>query len=120
MKTILYIGVLGGIGSILRYGISAMLTPYSGNFPWALLLVNGLGSFLIGLVAPCSLLSPWTKDIIIIGLLGGLTTFSSFSLYEILTYYKEGLTAKLLAHFSLLCLLPLALTFLGYFLGKEI
>ena len=56
------------------------------TFPWGTLTVNILGSLLIGVVAAAAapesrlLLSPTTREFLMLGLLGGFTTFSSFSL----------------------------------------
>jgi CrcB protein len=92
----LLVGIGGFIGSILRFGTSELMAPYSGNyFPWATLAVNVVGSFLIGIFA--SLTDPeglWAghpgiKSFVMIGILGGYTTFSAFSL-QTLALIRSG------------------------------
>ncbi len=73
----------GGGGSLLRFGLSRGLSQHFPNFPWGTLAANLLGTFLIGLFGVWFmergfLDSPW-KETLIIGFLGGLTTFSTFS-----------------------------------------
>ena len=81
LKNFLLVGLGGGIGSMLRYAASLLFA--SRHFPYATLLVNILGSFVIGLVLAMSLkneqfLNNW-KLFLAVGICGGFTTFSSFS-----------------------------------------
>lgn len=73
----------GGAGSLLRFGMARGLSSVFPEFPWGTLAANLLGTFLIGLFGVWFmergfLDSPW-KETLIIGFLGGLTTFSTFS-----------------------------------------
>jgi CrcB protein len=89
-----YLCVLGGgaVGSLLRYvaGV-AIMSRWSGRFPIATFLINVTGSFAIGLLA--SLLADSTnpnwRPLLITGLLGGFTTFSSFE-WETLAAARGG------------------------------
>jgi CrcB protein len=78
-----YLCVLGGgaVGSLLRYmaGI-AIVSRWSGRFPIATLLINVTGSFAIGVLATllADAANPLWRPLLITGLLGGYTTFSSF------------------------------------------
>lgn len=94
MKEIICVGAGGGIGAILRYFIS----KYSGsifesNIPLGTLIVNVLGGFIIALVLELStstdLISPNLKLFLATGMMGGLTTFSTFS-YETVTLISGG------------------------------
>ncbi len=83
----LWIGLGSALGGIARYVFSSWGAAWWGQrFPLATILINVAGSFLIGFVASCGkfegkiFLSPMTKDFLMIGVLGGFTTFSSFSL----------------------------------------
>jgi len=84
----------GGAGSLARYltGL-AMMTRFGGRFPWGTLVVNVTGSFLIGLLM--TLLTerwqphPYWRLLLVVGFLGGYTTFSSFE-WETYSTVREG------------------------------
>jgi fluoride exporter len=85
MVTALYIALAGALGSLARYGAGAGLQRLAGTrFPYGTLLVNVVGSFLIGLVmavfAARGQLDSRARLAITIGFLGGFTTYSSFAL----------------------------------------
>lgn len=85
MQKIIYVGVGGFIGAALRYIISIHATKWFGTaFPFGTLIVNVLGGFLMGLIMQISLdtklISPNQRLFMTTGILGGLTTFSTFSL----------------------------------------
>ncbi|RIH91389.1 putative fluoride ion transporter CrcB [Meiothermus granaticius NBRC 107808] len=83
----------GAIGSGLRYGLGTGIQSLIGpDFPWSTLLINVSGSFLIGMVIRLNLeggLSAEARLFLAMGVLGGYTTFSSFS-YETLTLLQRG------------------------------
>jgi CrcB protein len=87
----LVIGLGGALGSMFRFGlgtfIDSSVTKSGQIFPWGTIVVNITGCFVIGLVATLSapgtgryMISPLMLRFITIGILGGYTTFSSFSL----------------------------------------
>lgn len=85
MQKIFYVGIGGFIGASLRYIISIQSIKWFGtNFPVGTLIVNVLGGFLMGVIMQLStdtaLISPNQRLILTTGILGGLTTFSTFSL----------------------------------------
>lgn len=83
----LAIAAAGGVGAALRYGVDAAVAKNRNQtFPWALLIVNLTGSFVLGVLTGLALGLP-VAELLGVGLLGGYTTFSSASLD----------TAKLLA-----------------------
>lgn len=94
---IVFIGA--GIGGMLRQGINVAALKWAGNgFPWGTLVINILGSFIMGLVAEYwalkSGLPQTTRLFLTTGVLGGFTTFSAFSLDTALLYERgETLTA---------------------------
>lgn len=79
--TLLWIAVGGGIGSAARAWIGFAM-PH--DYPWATLLVNVGGSFLLGFIfgyeVQTRTLHPTARDFLAIGFCGGFTTFSTFSL----------------------------------------
>lgn len=87
LKTYLAVMAGGAFGTALRMWLAALLTQRFGDsFPVGTMVVNVTGSFLIGAFAACTgpdggfLPSLLTRQVVIIGVLGGFTTFSSFSL----------------------------------------
>jgi len=113
----------GALGSLLRYLVStASLKYFQGTFPMGTLLVNLMGSLLIGL-----LWALWAKELspnnlrwfLIIGLLGGFTTFSAFSI-ETLNLFREGAYRIGLLNILANNLGGIILAFLGFALGKQI
>lgn len=111
----------GALGTVARYLCSLGLARWLGEtFPWGTLFVNVVGSFIIGfyflLTAPGGrlLVSPDWRLFVTVGICGGFTTFSSFSLQTLLLMREgEWLLAGLNAFGSLaLCM---ASVWLGFF-----
>jgi CrcB protein len=77
------IAVGGAVGSVLRYGLERAITPPHNGFPVATLLINLLGSLLLGAlvvaVTEVWVAHPLLRPALGTGLLGGFTTFSSFA-----------------------------------------
>ena len=95
--TVLFVGIGGFFGAVLRFLISGWVQKASGfTFPVGTLAVNVLGSLLIGFLVALfdNFLSPYWKAALVTGLLGALTTFSTFS-YETFVLLQEGLFLKL-------------------------
>jgi CrcB protein len=84
----------GAIGSMLRYGVAVFFAMrFGGGFPLGTLLINVTGSFVIGAIAEFSVahnVSPLLRTFLMVGILGGYTTFSSFSL-DIVTLASRGI-----------------------------
>jgi len=85
---VLYIALGGALGSLARYYVAeALALVFGAAFPWGTLLVNVSGSFLIGCIAGGSgaagrwVDSPAVRQFFMIGICGGYTTFSAFSLH---------------------------------------
>ena len=83
----LLVAVGGALGSMARFWCSGFAARQFGEwFPWGTLIVNVLGSFVIGAFAALSategpfLIRPELRVFVMVGLCGGYTTFSSFSL----------------------------------------
>jgi CrcB protein len=81
----LWIFLGGGLGSLARYAVAGWVQSAAGAaFPWGTFAVNASGCFLVGLLATLlearSLLSPEGRLFLLVGVLGGYTTFSTFGL----------------------------------------
>jgi CrcB protein len=81
----LLIALMGAVGTLCRYALGRWVLSMTGQaFPWGTFTVNVLGCLLIGIVAGeverQALISPMVRLAIIVGFLGGFTTFSSFAL----------------------------------------
>lgn len=84
-------------GGLARYVLSAAITPrFGGNFPMGTFIVNVSGSFVIGLLMTLLterwVVHPWWRLLLVVGMLGGYTTFSSLE-YETLQAMRRGLPA---------------------------
>jgi CrcB protein len=93
-----------------------------GVFPWGTLLVNMMGSFIIGLlwgVFETGNLSTNVRNFIFIGVLGGFTTFSTFAL-ESLNLFRDGEMKLALSNLLVSNILGVALVFVGFLLSKYI
>ncbi len=113
MNSYLLVTLGGGLGALARFVLSGWIARLFGEtFPVGTLLINVTGSFLIGLLATALgdggrfLVSPGWRQFLMIGVLGGYTTFSSFSLQTLnLALDGEWLFAGLNTVLSLvLCL----------------
>jgi CrcB protein len=76
----------GALGALLRYGTTQLVTRRGGTLPWAVLVVNTVGSLIGGVVLGLVTTDAVGSDVQLIvlgGLAGGLTTFSTFSVETI-------------------------------------
>jgi fluoride exporter len=91
-----WVGIGGALGSVARYACAALgVRLLSAGFPWSTLFVNVSGSFAIGMLAALltadgkPLVTGDARAFLMVGVLGGFTTFSSFSL-ETLELARRG------------------------------
>ncbi len=96
MQTYLWIGVGGALGSMARHWSNGAVSALAGiGFPWGTLAINVLGSLVIGFVAAAMNadgrwpISDVPRQFIMVGLCGGYTTFSAFSLQTLDLIQKE-------------------------------
>jgi CrcB protein len=94
MQKVLLIGLAGLIGTIGRYALSGFIARRFGEtFPAGTLIVNIIGCFLAGLLfyllQERNLVGPTARTVVMIGFLGGFTTFSSFGL-QTFTLLRDG------------------------------
>lgn len=118
IKNILLIGIGGFIGSVARYFLSRInLTIDFYSIPLGTLSVNILGSFVIGLLAGISdkstILTQDMRLLLMVGLCGGFTTFSSFT-SENLVLMHNGQFLSVFIYTGLSILLGFAAVYIGY------
>ena len=121
MVKIVYILVGGAIGTYLRYAVSGYSYKlFDWIFPIGTLVVNLIGSFLIGLlwgIFESGNLSPNIRVFIFIGILGGFTTFSSYML-ETLNLYRDGEVRLAIINLFANNIFGLIMVIGGFFLSK--
>jgi CrcB protein len=113
----LWVGLAGAFGSLARYAIS--LNVDQSHFPWATLGINVSGSFILGLFLTVALghLSVAVMTPVAVGVLGGYTTFSTFT-WEGFTMSRNGRTGTALAYVVVSVLAGLLAAWGGYSLGR--
>ncbi len=123
MQHIFLVFIGGGIGSVLRYLVGLRFNHE--NIPYGTLIVNIIGSFLIGIAMGYHLksvnytLSESQIALVIIGVFGGFTTYSSF-MYENLQFLINEQYFRLLGYTLLSLILGFLAVFLGFIWGKYI
>jgi fluoride exporter len=122
MRPLLFVGIGGGIGSILRYVISVFAGRHIPIvFPLGTFLVNVSGCFLIGMFYSLATkqtgFTPEWRLFLITGICGGYTTFSTFS-YDGMVLLKQGAGFSFLFYMIGSVVLGLLATFAGMALFK--
>ena len=117
--TSLWIGLGGALGSIARYWIALWALPISRELPLGTIAINIAGSFIIGFVGTLTLtggrypLPETARLFVMVGVCGGFTTFSSFSL-QTLDLLRSGATSRALLNVAVSVLLCLGSVALGH------
>ena len=92
MGMLFAVGVGGGLGALARYYIAGWVQPPGAEFNWGIFVVNITGGLLMGMIVEASALrlnlSPELRSFLTVGILGGYTTFSTFSLDSALMLQK--------------------------------
>ncbi len=125
--TYLWIALGSAIGGVGRHWCTGLVSEQFGvAFPWGTSLVNVVGSFIIGVVAPLSVslyhpgaLGPEARAFIMVGFCGGFTTFSAFSLQTLLLL-RDGHWLYALGNIVLSVTLCLIAVWLGYLTGASL
>ena len=108
----LAIAILGGIGAVGRL----FLAQWLGKLPWGILAANTAASFIAGFGAVAIQANPIAAAIVISGLCGGLSTFSTFSAQTV-GYFKAKQMARGVINMVLNFVLPSVAVFLGAFIS---
>jgi CrcB protein len=123
MRAVLLIAIGSALGGVGRYWVSGFVAERVGEtFPWGTLVVNVAGSALIGLLAAWSDsarvgLPAEARQFLMVGVLGGFTTFSSFSL-QTLRLLQDGDWLRAAANVLLSVVVCLAAVAAGYRLAR--
>ena len=113
----------GALGALSRYLLSNLVYDWLGrDFPYGTLTVNVIGSFLMGLLTIVimhkSHIDPAIKLGLIVGFLGALTTFSTFSL-DTLTLMQEGALLRALMNVFISVIVCVVAVWVGMVTGKQ-
>jgi CrcB protein len=123
MARFLLICAGGAVGTGARYLFSTAVTRAFGNFPFGTLGVNVLGSFLVSvlmvLALEKSVLSPDLRLVLVTGVLGGFTTYSSFN-YETLHLAQSGAAGLAVANVAVTLLACLLAGVAGIWLARAV
>jgi len=122
----LWIAAGSALGGVARYWLSGVVaTAFGETFPWGTLIVNVSGSFVIGLFATLTdpdgrlFVSSEMRQFVMVGIVGGYTTFSSFSI-QTLSLLRDGQWASAGANIAGSVVLCLAAVWLGHMLAASL
>jgi fluoride exporter len=125
MNLYLWVALGSAIGGALRYALGReMLPQHSASFPWSTVLINVIGSFIIGFFGTLTVaggrfeVPESVRIFVMIGLCGGFTTFSSFSM-QTFDLLRTGAWGKALLNVGLSVLLCLGAVALGHLVAKK-
>jgi len=116
--TVVLIAVGGAAGALARYGLGRLVDP--GSLPWLTVGINLLGSFLLGfLVATADWFPREVRVGLAVGLLGGFTTFSTFSV-DVFLELESGDTAQAAMLVAASVGFGVGAAAGGYFIGRRL
>jgi fluoride exporter len=126
LRTYLVIGFGSVLGGLARYGCGLLAVAWFGAaFPWGTLFINVLGSFVIGGFATLTgasgriYVGPLGRQFVMVGLCGGYTTFSTFSL-DSFALLQRGRPFAAAANTALSLALSLLAVWLGHWLAQKV
>ena len=124
LERVLLVGLGGAVGSVLRFLTSMLAATWFGvDFPYGTFIVNLVGSFMIGLVQEVGtdtlVISDTARIFLTTGIMGGLTTYSSFS-YETVRLMEAHAWAQAWINIIATTVLCVSLCFLGIAVGRQL
>jgi fluoride exporter len=123
MKSLILVMAGGAAGSAFRYAIGQSLNAKASGWPWGTMTVNVTGGFAMGLLAAWVLragdIGEPLRLLLGVGLLGGFTTFSAFSL-ELVQMIQRGAVVMALGYSVMSVLLSVMAVFGGLQAGKMV
>jgi len=124
LASCLFVAIGGAIGALARYLISVAALPIRQNLPWSTIGINILGSFVIGLFGTLPLahgrypVSENLRLFVMVGLCGGFTTFSAFSL-QTLDLIRSGAIVRAAINIAASVILCVAAVALGHLIAAH-
>ncbi|ACI52389.1 CrcB protein [Gluconacetobacter diazotrophicus PA1 5] len=121
----LWIALAGAAGTLLRYWIGLATLRWSQSLPWGTILINATGSFAIAFFGSLTVagarfpLSDTQRVVFMVGLCGGYTTFSSFSL-QTLDLLRNGAPVRAFLNVGLSVVLCMATVSAGYLAAQAV
>ena len=125
MTETIAIAIGGAIGSVARYWIALLMLPLSRDLPWGTIAINIVGSFAIAFFGTLTIASgrhplpEIPRLFFMVGVCGGFTTFSSFSL-QTLDLLRTGAPVRALLNIVLSVTLCLTAVTLGYLAAARV
>ena len=123
MEVVLVVGLGGAVGAILRWQVGVFMSHLLAPAFWATLTVNLVGSFLVGLLLMWFQEKLHISDVlrtgILVGLLGGFTTYSAFSM-EAVSMMMAGFYGRASAYVVVTVAVCLMGTWAGVMLGRSV
>ena len=119
-----WVALGGALGAVLRYlAVTSAARLFGVQFPYGTLAVNVIGSFLIGIIVVLFQSrypqAEGLRNLLVVGVLGGFTTFSAFSL-DTLLLFSNGEHGKALLNVLLNVLLYIAAAAIGFFVSRQV
>ena len=124
MPVYLWVAIGSALGGVSRYALTRLMLHQSAEFPWSTVLINIVGSFVIGFFGTLTLsggrfaVPENARMFVMVGICGGFTTFSSFSL-QTFELVRSGAWGRALVNVVLsvvLCFLAVAL---GHYIAQQ-
>lgn len=125
MREIVLVFLGAGFGGVSRFVLGSLVYSYTGrNFPWGPLAINLTGSFIMGFLfvifaQKFTNLAPYLIALVLVGVLGGYTTFSSFSI-ETLRLFQDGKIMYAIMNVLVSTIGGILLAWLGYALATKL
>lgn len=121
MNAVLVVALGGALGSVARYFVTLAARTLWPGFPWGTLIVNVVGGFAMGLLIAYATSRPGFPETLRIalgvGVLGGFTTFSAFSIDTVLLL-RDGSIALMYANIAANVLLSVGACLIGHWVGR--
>lgn len=119
MRDLLLVAIGGALGASGRYGVALLGARWSESFPWATLATNVAGGFAMGVLIGAAADQRALVLLLGVGVLGGFTTFSAFSI-ETVRLIERGAAGAALAYALASVLLCVAAAFAGLALTRSL